>query len=149
MIKEQHGGSRWVVTGIRWQESSRRKGRRMVEVCQRDETKMYLHPIIDWDSSDVWEYIREHKLPYCSLYDEGFTRLGCVLCPMTTARQTQVEMERWPKLAEAWRRAAFRYWDKQGIGVKHWPTPEEFWQWWLSRRGEPKVDDSQCIMFDN
>ena len=149
LIKEHCGSGRRVVTGIRWQESTRRKTRAMVEVCRTDQTKVFVHPIIDWGVDDVWEYIRGCDLPYCSLYDEGFKRLGCVLCPMTTAGQTQVELERWPKLAEAWRRAAFRYWDKQGTGVQRWSTPEEFWQWWLSRRSEPKADDAQCIMFDN
>ena len=121
----------------------------MVEVCYSDKTKVYVHPIIDWSSGDVWEYIKSNNLPYCSLYNEGFTRLGCVLCPMQTARQTQVELRRFPKLAGAWKRACYRYWEKQGEGVKRWSTPEEFWQWWLSRKGEAKVDEAQCIMFDN
>ena len=148
LIKEHHGGGRRVVTGIRWQESARRRGRQMVEVCHSDKTKVYVHPIIDWSSSDVWEYIRCEGLPYCCLYDEGFTRLGCVLCPMQTTRQTQRELRRFPKLAEAWRRSCFRYWAKSE-GAKRWLTPEEFWQWWLSRKGEAKVDEAQCIMFDN
>jgi len=150
LIKERHGGGRRVITGIRWQESPQRKNRAMVEVCRTDETKIFVHPIIDWRNGDVWEYIKANGLPYCSLYDEGFKRLGCVLCPMHTAKQTQLELQRFPKLAEAWRRACYRYWEKSAHpGVKRWSTPEAFWQWWLSRKGEPEVDEAQCIMFDN
>lgn len=151
LIKEQHGGGRYVLTGIRWQESSRRRARRMVEVCRTDKTKIFVHPIIDWTTQDVWEYIKGNNLPYCSLYDEGFKRLGCVLCPMQTAKQTQIELQRFSKLAEAWKRACYRYWDNAVAhpSVKRWTTPEDMWQWWISRKSEPKVNDAQCIMFDN
>ena len=84
IIKEKNGGGRRVVTGIRWQESPRRASRRMFEVCRTDKTRYFLHPIIDWTSADVWDYIKTNSIPYCSLYDEGFKRLGCVLCPMLT-----------------------------------------------------------------
>lgn len=149
LIKEHHGNGRRVVTGIRWQESARRRSRRMVEVCQTDKTKIFVHPIIDWAAQDVWEYIKVNNLPYCSLYDEGFRRIGCVLCPMQTAQQTQIELRRFPKLAEAWRRACYRYWEVGSDGTKRWATAEDMWQWWLSRKGEPKVNEAQCIMFDN
>jgi phosphoadenosine phosphosulfate reductase len=149
MIKEWGGAGRVVVTGIRWKESSRRASRRMFEVCRKDKTKYFLHPIIDWTSNDVWDFIHINNLPYCSLYDEGFKRLGCVLCPMETARQTQIELKRWPKIAEAWYQACIRYWERHTEGTARWATAEDMWQWWLSRKGEPKVNDAQCIMFDN
>ena len=156
LIKEKSGSGRRVVTGIRWQESSSRKARRMVEVCRTDETKIFVNPIIDWTSKEVWEFIRQENIPYCSLYDERgldgkwlFKRLGCVLCPMETARQTSVELLRFPKLAEAWKRACYRYWEAGSDGTKRWDNPEKMWKWWLSRKGEPKVNEAQCIMFDN
>ena len=149
LIKEKAGSGRRVVTGIRWQESARRRSRRLFEVCRTDGTKMFLHPIIDWTSDDVWEYIHRENIPYCSLYDEGFKRLGCVLCPMQTPRQTQFELKRFPKLAEAWKRACYRYYEKGSDSVKRWKTKEDFWQWWLSRKSESKVSEAQCIMFDN
>lgn len=149
LIKEHHGGGRRVVTGIRWEESSRRKSRRLFEVCRSDGTKYFLHPIIDWTSAEVWEYIKANSLIYCSLYDEGFKRLGCILCPMSNPKQSLVEIQRWPKIAEAWKRACYRYWQKGTEATKRWATAEDMWQWWLSRTGEPKQNEAQCIMFDN
>ena len=151
LIKEKYGGGRRVLTGIRWQESAKRKVRRMVEVCQIDKTKIFVNPIIDWTSKEVWEFIRAENIPYCSLYDEGFKRLGCVLCPMETARQTQIELRRFPKIAGAWKRACYRYYQikiEKGTPVS-FDSPEKLWQWWLSRKAEPKINDAQCIMFDN
>jgi phosphoadenosine phosphosulfate reductase len=146
-LKETGGHGRTVVTGIRWAESARRSKRLMVEICKQDVTKRFLHPIIDFTTKDVWDYIHQNNLPYCKLYDEGFKRLGCILCPMETPKQTQFELTRFPKFAELWKRAAYRYWEKGTECVKKYKTPEDFWQWWLSRKGEPKVNKAQCTMF--
>ena len=146
-FKEIGGSGRFVITGIRWAESSRRRRRRMVEVCMADKTKVFIHPVIDWETSDVWDYIHSEHLPYCSLYDEGFKRLGCVLCPMTSREQAYRDIQRWPKIADAWKRAATRYWERQTPGMKRFSSAEHFWQWWLSR--EALGDHSQCVMFDN
>ena len=146
IIKEWGGVGRVVLTGVRWQESVRRKQRKILETCCHNN-KWFVNPIIDWTVKEIWEYIKANKMPYCSLYDEGFKRLGCVLCPMETARQTQIELKRFPKTALAWKHGAYRYWEKNHSkeSFKNWGTPEAFWQWWLSRKGE-RTPKEQCRM---
>ena len=158
-LKEIHGAGRIVVLGVRWAESPKRKARKMVELCKDKKSKSFVNPIIDFSTNEVWEYIEDYKLDYCSLYDiwesgkQGkrkrvFSRLGCIMCPMTTARLTKIEMEKWPKLAEAWKRACYRLFETHPEASKRFESAEDSWQWWISRKGQPKVSEAQCMMFE-
>ena len=90
-FKERGGGGRKVITGIRWEESNKRKTRRMVEICYKDVSKTYINPIIEWSTKDVWEYIHKNNLAYCCLYNEGFERLGCIMCPKSSNQKKEGE----------------------------------------------------------
>lgn len=72
------------------------KSRRLVEQCYKRH-KTTVNPIIDWTDSDVWKFIHGEGIPYCSLYDEGFHRLGCIGCPMARKAGRETEFLRWPK----------------------------------------------------
>jgi phosphoadenosine phosphosulfate reductase len=39
-----------------------------------------LNPLADWSERDVWNYIREHHLPYNPLHDHGYPSIGCTHC---------------------------------------------------------------------
>lgn len=134
MLKEKGGADRTIITGVRWEESVRRKKQHVKEI--RDK-KTVIQPIIDWTLLDVWDFIDSHKLPYCLLYDTHFDRLGCIGCPMgNNARIRQFQL--YPKIRDAWYRAAVRYYDahphtKIGESFK---SGEEYWQWWLSDKSK-------------
>lgn len=79
--------------------------RKTVEQCYQ-KRRTTINPIIDWDDDEVWEFIKEvAKVPYCSLYDEGFTRLGCIGCPLQGTKGMLRDFERWPRYKELYIRA--------------------------------------------
>ncbi len=143
-LKEANGEGRRVLTGIRAEESKKRAERRMVEQCYRDKSKTYVNIIIDWMKEDVWDFIKSRNLPYCSLYDEGFKRLGCVGCPYGNIKK---DFARWPKIAEAWKRTIFRAWENRSHLEKGFKTPEDMWKWYVSGRHYAENPD-QSVMFE-
>jgi len=150
ILKERGGHERRVMTGVRAAESANRKKRQSVERCFRDGTRTFVHPIFHWSDADVWEYIHSRNLPYCSLYDEGFRRLGCICCPMGNAKNQLRQAERWPKYKAQYIRTFQKMVDKKiadGFDVGDWRTGQDVWDWWVSPT-PVKEDEAQMMIFE-
>lgn len=149
--KESGGKGRIVLTGVRHDESARRAARQMVEQCYKDNSKRYLHPIIDWSELDVWEFIDRENLPYCELYDEGFARIGCIMCPLTSLVQRLREAVRWPVYAANYRamcQRAFDYKKNKGLKIPAaWKSGDDMYRWWLSGKAIEDSDPAQQRFF--
>lgn len=105
--------------------------RNVVDMCYRT-TKTLVNPIIDWSEEDVWNYLNEKGIRHCCLYDEGFTRIGCIGCPMNP--KAAQELEKRPKYKAMYLRAFERMLadgKKAGIDYKAWETGEDVMKWWL------------------
>lgn len=160
--KESHGKKFVTVFGVRADESNRRKAQWRVWTPRRETESYTLNPILYWTDEDVWRYLKSNGVPYCSLYDEGWTRLGCVGCPMAGAGRRR-EFDRWPKLEQAWKRSVQKFWENwHGIpredGKPRWfdsPRPngeafkswEDMWNWWMEENQPEAEDDCQMGLF--
>jgi len=150
-LKHNHGKNNVVVQGIRSAESFARTHREIFEEAMTNTKKdydngtemYYLCPIIDWTVGDVWEYIKERNLPYCSLYDEGWERLGCVGCPM--GKNQVKELDRWPRMAKAYRKALDIFWEHKGHELKRWSSSQEYWEWWIDKNHKHMNPNQQEI----
>lgn len=159
ILKEESCRDRYIVTGVRWAESARRKAsrapheiqhrdkaktvrmlsmdsdedRRTFETCQL-KGKRICNPIVDWSDDDVWDYLQAEHVDVNPLYAEGWRRVGCVGCPMT-GKHRHVDFARWPKYREMYLRAFSRMLkarEAAGRGNKVWgDTAEDVMHWWM------------------
>ena len=145
MYKECGGDGRLVLTGVRAAESNSRKNRQMVEHCLKNPSKRYLHPIFDWTNDDVWQFIRENDMEYCSLYDQGWARIGCLFCPMAPRKMRIMEAERYPRYKQAYIKAFGRLYATGRDSMKRWKNHIEMFYWWLNEDQKSEEKDQYMI----
>ncbi|HUV08433.1 MAG TPA: phosphoadenosine phosphosulfate reductase family protein [Spirochaetia bacterium] len=150
LYKENGGNGRRVITGVRWKESYNRSKRKIFEHCfsggYKSKNKTFVNPIIDWSTDDVWEFIRKFNLPYCSLYDEGWKRIGCLFCPMAT-KQRILEAERYPHYVQSFIKAFDKLYATGRKSMKRWKDGEEMFWWWLNENRKSD-DPDQLMLFE-
>lgn len=150
--KETGGAGKATLIGIRHEESARRARRGEIEftrhkfsgtfdqwseheetmvACVGGKDKLLISPIIDWTERDVWEYLNSRGIPHCTLYDRGYRRIGCILCPMSPLRQKRREMEEYPHVRKKWLETI--QWLMDNKWQKHkYRTAEDAMEWWIS-----------------
>ena len=144
-----------MILGVRAAESPRRAKRWQLINFHTSTHAWCVAPIVSWSDADVWEFIHTHGLPYCSLYDEGFKRLGCIGCPMAREVGRRIEFARWPRFEALWQKAFQRLWERRtapdyiqrdgrswqmAVRFKDW---REMWEWWLSDDPTPETGDEE------
>ncbi len=125
------------ILGLRAEESWMRARRGKVE--RKDLLHIKYKPIFEWSSADVWEYIRAEGLAYPSLYDEGFKRLGCVVCCMDKSKKgNETKRERWPGMFRLLDLYLEKLWERDGevLRTKYNFSKAQFMEWpmWKSKK---------------
>jgi len=149
VLKEGGGRGRIVLTGIRWAESQNRAKRR--KLVERFDRRWVVNPIIDWETDEVWQCIRQNHIPYCSLYDEGFQRLGCVMCPNAGPEEIAREIARWPRIARRYLEGCDRAYDAcvRAGGDFDWISGTDmFYRWATGERMRRRTGRQQCLLYE-
>lgn len=70
------------ITGLRRQQSKSRANLQTEEsfTLPGGHTLAKLSPLAEWSTRDVWLYAEAHGIPLLSLYDKGYTSIGCEPC---------------------------------------------------------------------
>ena len=153
-FKETSGAGKVTLIGIRREESVRRakrgeistniKGKRTEETfdqwseheeqmvtCVGGKDKILVSPIIYWTKRDVWEFLNSNNISHCKLYDQGYTRIGCICCPMSQLRQKRKEIERWPHVKRNWLKT-IQWLIDNGYVNYNFNDAETGFKWWIS-----------------
>jgi thioredoxin-dependent adenylylsulfate APS reductase len=88
------GYDAWV-TGVRREQATTRAQTQTVAVDTEHYGIAKIAPLAGWSKAQVWDYIREHDLPYHALYDQGYTSIGCQPCTRATAAGEDDRAGRW------------------------------------------------------
>lgn len=70
--------------GIRRAESRGRNGYPRIFQSEKFVRQITARPLLYWNSLAVWLYIFHKGLPFNPLYEKGYARIGCFLCPYNT-----------------------------------------------------------------
>jgi phosphoadenosine phosphosulfate reductase len=82
------------VTGIRAEQSPERAMLPFAAV-DSEHRLLKLNPLLDWTRDRVWNFVREHGVPYNSLHDRGFLSIGCAPCTRAVAPDEPERAGRW------------------------------------------------------
>lgn len=103
----------------------------------REHGDTIVNPIYEWTDSDIWEYIRENDIETNPLYARGYTRVGCIGCPMATYRMVMKEFSDYPKYKELYIMAFDRMLEenkkKDKDRQRTWETGEDVFNWWTEK----------------
>jgi len=70
------------LTGLRREQSESRADVGLVELYQLNEETgreiVKLNPMANWSRQEIWAHIKQHKIPYNPLHDQGYRSIGCV-----------------------------------------------------------------------
>ncbi len=121
-----------VMTGVRQEESRMRSHRRVCDYNTKTKTTTF-NPIVDWTEADVWSFLEKEAVEYCNLYDEGFTRLGCVGCPMASEENIRKEFRLYPTIEKKYLKAFDEMLTRRkakGLETT-WKNSGEVMEWWI------------------
>ena len=93
LARALEGKGAWI-TGLRRSQSVTRAD--TAEKGWDADNGLYkFNPLAAWSSDDVWQYIRNRKVPYNPLHDQGFASIGCAPCTRAIAAGEDERAGRW------------------------------------------------------
>ncbi len=93
-LKRALAGKKAWITGLRREQAVSRTALAISEFDQGNGLQKF-SPLADWSVKDVWDYIKENKVPYNELHDRNFPSIGCEPCTRAIAVGEDIRAGRW------------------------------------------------------
>ncbi len=126
-IEENYEDDVLSFVGIRKYESFNRANKKMIYRNTYIKKQINALPIFHWSSLHVWIYLLREKAPYNKLYEKGFDRIGCFMCPAMEMGEINKIKREFPELWEKWERVLKEYAEKHNLG-EDW-IKKGLWRW--------------------
>lgn len=93
-LKRALAGNDIWVTGLRAEHSTTRQNLQAIEWDESNQIIKY-HPILNWTTQQVADYIQSNNIPYNPLHDKGFVSIGCAPCTRAIKEGEDFRAGRW------------------------------------------------------
>lgn len=92
-----------------------------------------VNPIYEWLDSDIWDYIKQENLEVNPLYQKGYTRVGCIGCPLAPYHQRKKEFNDYPMYKTMYINAFEKMIEQRKRNGKEvvWRNGKEVFDWWI------------------
>ena len=121
----------------------------------KQNKELLAQPIYNFTENDIWQYLSENGIEVNPLYQQGYTRVGCIGCPMATGKAREKEFKDFPTYRKAYHNAfdkmlkARKAKGKDDVtgkdGYHAWHTAEDVMSWWMEEykyniKGQERLD---------
>jgi phosphoadenosine phosphosulfate reductase len=93
-LQRKLGELRAWITSIRRDQTAARAGAGKIE-WDKKFGLVKINPVADWSSTQVWQYIREHDVPYNALHERNYPSIGCTHCTRAVRPGEDPRAGRW------------------------------------------------------
>ncbi len=83
------------ITGLRREQNPTRAAIARVEIDAGNGGIVKINPLAEWTQDQVWDYIKENEVPFNTLFNAGFTSIGCAPCTRPTKPDEDPRAGRW------------------------------------------------------
>ena len=83
-------------TGVRGDESLSRSEYDAISYGGKHSGQYSCHPILEWNTAELFLYIYENGLTFNNAYKKGNTRAGCLVCPMSQGKHDYMKYKNYP-----------------------------------------------------
>ena len=87
-------------TGVRGDESLSRSEYDAISYGGKHSGQYSCHPILEWNTAELFLYIYENGLTFNNAYKKGNTRAGCLVCPMSQGKHDYMKYKNYPDDAD-------------------------------------------------